>query len=229
SPSITWHHNGTPLPPAIRCVQTLSPVGASLYKATLVIKEPNADDGGSYKCNAKNPLGETNANINLNFAGGGGDEAAKSRGPTFVGRPRIIPKDGGALIVMECSVKSASVPTARWMKDGVPLSMGGLFHEVFTPLGDSTYLCQLEIRGPSASDAGQYRCNIKNDQGETNANLALNFEAPAEDEEKERKRPSSRSRRSKSPSVKRDKDNTSPRPPSRGPGSRPGSPKKQLK
>ncbi|GMR48821.1 hypothetical protein PMAYCL1PPCAC_19016, partial [Pristionchus mayeri] len=229
SPSITWHHNGTPLPPSIRCVQTLSPVGASLYKATLVIKEPNADDGGSYKCNAKNPLGETNANINLNFAGGGGDDSAKSRGPVFVGRPRIIPKDGGSLIIMECTVKSASVPTARWMKEGVPLSIGGIFHEAFTPLGDNTYLCQLEIRGPSESDAGQYRCNIKNDQGETNANLALNFQPPDE-EPQERKRPPSRSRRSKSPSVKRDKDNMSPRPPSRGPGgSRPGSPKKQLK
>ena len=45
--------------------------------------------------------------------GGGGDES-KGRGPSFVGKPRIIPKDGGALIVMECRVKSSSPPTARW-------------------------------------------------------------------------------------------------------------------
>ncbi|CAA98064.2 Twitchin [Caenorhabditis elegans] len=210
-PTIAWQHSGNLLEPSGRVVQTLTPLGGSLYKATLVIKEPNAGDGGAYKCTARNQLGESNANINLNFAGAGGDEA-KSRGPSFVGKPRIIPKDGGALIVMECKVKSASTPVAKWMKDGVPLSMGGLYHAIFSDLGDQTYLCQLEIRGPSSSDAGQYRCNIRNDQGETNANLALNFEEPDPSERQERKR-----------------STASPRPSSRGPGSRPSSPKKSMK
>ncbi|EGT49285.1 hypothetical protein CAEBREN_29721 [Caenorhabditis brenneri] len=226
-PTIAWQHSGNLLEPSGRVVQTLSPLGGSLYKATLVIKEPNAGDGGAYKCTAKNQLGESNANINLNFAGAGGDEA-KSRGPSFVGKPRIIPKDGGALIVMECKVKSASTPVAKWMKDGVPLNMGGLYHAIFSDLGDQTFLCQLEIRvssfevivflkseriqGPSSSDAGQYRCNIRNDQGETNANLALNFEEPDPSERQERKR-----------------STASPRPSSRGPGSRPSSPKKSMK
>ncbi|VDO68161.1 unnamed protein product [Heligmosomoides polygyrus] len=149
-------------------------------------QEPNAGDGGAYRCTARNQLGESNANINLNFAGGGGDEN-KSKGPSFVGKPRIIPKDGGALIVMECKVKSPTPPVAKWMKDGVPLQMGGLYHAIFTDLGDQTYLCQLEIRGPSASDAGQYRCNLRNEQGETNANLALNFEEPDPNERQEKK------------------------------------------
>ncbi|CAO4374097.1 unnamed protein product [Caenorhabditis nigoni] len=210
-PTIAWQHSGNLLEPSGRVVQTLTPLGGSMYKATLVIKEPNAGDGGAYKCTAKNQLGESNANINLNFAGAGGDEA-KSRGPSFVGKPRIIPKDGGALIVMECKVKSATTPVAKWMKDGVPLSMGGLYHAIFSDLGDQTYLCQLEIRGPSSSDAGQYRCNIRNDQGETNANLALNFEEPDPTERQERKR-----------------STASPRPSSRGPGSRPSSPKKSMK
>ncbi|RCN29622.1 immunoglobulin I-set domain protein [Ancylostoma caninum] len=147
--------------------------------------EPHAGDGGAYKCTAKNQLGESNANINLNFAGAGAEEP-KSKGPSFVGKPRIIPKDGGALIVMECKVKSPTPPVAKWMKDGVPLQMGGLYHAVFTDLGDQTFLCQLEIRGPSASDAGQYRCNLRNEQGETNANLALNFEEPDPSERQER-------------------------------------------
>ncbi|PAV56319.1 hypothetical protein WR25_15733 [Diploscapter pachys] len=209
-PTITWQHSGNVLPPGGRVVQTLTPLGENLFKATLVIK-PNANDGGAYKCTAKNQLGESNANINLNFAGAGGDEN-KSKNPTFVGKPRIMPKDGGALIVMECKVKSPTVPTAKWMKDGTPLTMGGLYHAIFSDLGDQTYLCQLEIRGPSASDAGQYRCNIKNDHGETNANLALNFEEPDPNERTEKRR--------RSPSA-------SPRPPSRG--SRPSSPKKSAR
>lgn len=80
---------------------------------------------------------------------GGGEERASTpnpKGPTFVGKPRIIPKDGGVLILMECKVKSQSRPSAKWSKDGVSLSMGSLYQDVFTDLGDNTYLCQLEIR-----------------------------------------------------------------------------------
>ncbi|KAK5968521.1 Twitchin [Trichostrongylus colubriformis] len=161
-PTISWQHAGNVISPSARVTQVLSPLEGILYKANLIIKEPNAGDGGAYKCTARNQLGESNANINLNFAGGGDEN--KSKGPSFVGKPRIIPKDGGALIVMECKVKSPTPPVAKWLKDGVPLQMGGLYHAIF----------------------------------------------------------------GRSPSEKR-KDTASPRPPSRGNGSRPGSPKKSLK
>jgi hypothetical protein len=209
-PDVKWSHGGTPILASGRVSLTLTNLNGNLYKATLVIKEPSAGDGGAYKCTASNQLGESNANINLNFAGG--DERAPTpsqKGPTFVGKPRIIPKEGGALILMECKVKSTSRPTAKWSKDGTPLG-GGNFKDVFTDLGDNVYLCQLEIRKPSAGDAGQYRCNIKNEQGETNANLSLNFqqeEAPPEGR--------------RSPSVGR----KSPRP--RTPSSRPETPSKR--
>lgn len=53
----------------------------------------------------------------------------------------------------------------------------------------------LLLQNPVAEDAGQYRCNIKNDVGETNANLTLNFEQePAEQQEKDSASPRSVSR-----------------------------------
>lgn len=84
--------------------------------------------------------------------------------------------------------------------------MGGMYQDVFADLGDGTYLCQLEIRvslffvfcqnfeiqRPTAGEAGQYRCNIRNDQGETNANLKLDFQ--------QEEAPSDSGRRSKTPS-----------------------------
>uniref|UniRef100_A0A7E4VU92 non-specific serine/threonine protein kinase n=1 Tax=Panagrellus redivivus TaxID=6233 RepID=A0A7E4VU92_PANRE len=210
--TVKWSHSGTPIEASSRVTLTLTNISGNLYKANLVIKEPSAGDGGAYKCTATNQLGESNANINLNFAGN--EERAptpSSKGPTFVGKPRIIPKEGGALILMECKVKSLSRPTAKWSKDGVSLGGSGNFMDVFSDLGDNLYLCQLEIRKPAASDAGQYRCNIKNDQGETNANLSLNFQ---QEEAAEGRR---------SPSVGR----KSPRP--KTPSSRPGTPSKRQR
>ncbi|CAJ0587388.1 unnamed protein product, partial [Mesorhabditis spiculigera] len=216
-PEIVWQHSGTPMPPSSRAEQELRPQpGANLFLAILTIKEPNAGDGGAYRCTAKNVHGESNANINLNFAGGG--EEPKARGPSFVGKPRIIPMDGGARIVMECRVKSSTTPTAKWSKDGSPIS-GSQFHEVFQELGDSTYLCQLEIHGPSTSDAGQYRCTLKNAEGETNANLALNFEEP-DDEAPPPEEKKKRKKTERSPSGRSREGSASPRP---------GSPSKKKK
>ncbi|KAL3982100.1 Fibronectin type III domain family protein [Acanthocheilonema viteae] len=214
-PDIVWNHAGTPIIAGPRVELTLTNLQSSLYKAILIIKEPNVGDGGAYKCTASNQFGESNANINLNFAGAGDEQKGTARGPTFLSKPRIIPKDGGALIVMECRVKSASKPQGTWYKNGVPIRENALYSIFFSDLGESSYLLQLELHNPVAEDAGQYKCNIKNDLGETNANLTLNFEQePAEQQEKSEKN--------------REKDSASPRPASRQ-DSRAGSPKKQVK
>lgn len=43
----------------------------------------------------------------------------------------------------------------------------------------------LSLQNPVAEDAGQYKCNIKNDVGDTNANLTLNFEQEPEEQHEE--------------------------------------------
>jgi hypothetical protein len=68
-PEVRWHHTGQQILPSSRVTISLDKQSGILYKATLVIKEPSAGDGGAYKCTASNQLGESNANINLNFAG----------------------------------------------------------------------------------------------------------------------------------------------------------------
>lgn len=84
---------------------------------------------------------------------------------------------------------------------------------------------------PTAGEAGQYRCNIKNELGETNANLSLNFQ---QDEQQQRSRSPSQSRTPKEGSRpgtpsrrRRDRSET----PSRRhkSKSREGSPKKSVR
>jgi hypothetical protein len=42
--------------------------------------------------------------------------------------------------------------------------------------GKDTYLLTLEISNPTKEDGGNYRCNAFNNFGESNANIALNFQ-----------------------------------------------------
>ncbi|VDN57409.1 unnamed protein product [Dracunculus medinensis] len=68
-PDIIWHHAGTPISAGPRVLLSLTNLQGNSYKANLIIKDPNVGDGGAYKCTATNQFGESNANINLNFAG----------------------------------------------------------------------------------------------------------------------------------------------------------------
>lgn len=90
----------------------------------------------------------------------GGAEEPKGKGPTFVGKPRIIPKDGGAIIVMECRVKTPSRPTAVWWKGPEAIKDGGRFKVVFVEEPDNVYLCQLEIRVSAPVQYAMYRKSL---------------------------------------------------------------------
>uniref|UniRef100_A0A915K807 Ig-like domain-containing protein n=1 Tax=Romanomermis culicivorax TaxID=13658 RepID=A0A915K807_ROMCU len=126
-PKIKWSHGQEVVQEGGRYVMKLEPKDQDLYLASLLIKDPTAADGGAYKCTASNELGESNANINLNFAG---QEETKGKAPTFVGKPKIIPKDGGAIILLECRVKSATKPTAHWFKAGERVNESGRFNKL---------------------------------------------------------------------------------------------------
>lgn len=87
---------------------------------------------------------------------------------------------------------------------------------------------------PSAGDAGQYRCNIRNDQGETNANLSLNFqqdEERSENTQRERSATPSRKHRDRSstPSRRHKSKSREGSPKRHKSKSREGSPKKSVR
>ena len=54
-------------------------VGKHKMLLTLTITNPSMADGGLYRCNAFNPFGDSNANIDLNFETGEGDAAAQQQ------------------------------------------------------------------------------------------------------------------------------------------------------
>ena len=46
---------------------------------------------------------------------------------------------------------------------------------------ETYYECRLEMTDPTQEAAGMYKCIVRNDQGEINANLTLNIQVAPED------------------------------------------------
>ena len=66
TPTITWYHGDTVIQDGGHYKITMQTDGAN-YVLLLQIATISEADGGSYKVTAKNKLGESNANINLNL------------------------------------------------------------------------------------------------------------------------------------------------------------------
>lgn len=97
-------------------------------------------------------------------------------GPTFVEKPRITSHQGGKLVIMDCKVRANPKPTIVWYREGKEVTESGKIKISFEKVEEDVYYIKLELRDPGIEDSGLYKCNIKNDLGELNANLTLNIE-----------------------------------------------------
>lgn len=142
-PDISWYHGTKVIKEGTRHKAVIKEIDKDTFALSLEISDPSNDDGGTYRCNAVNELGESNANIALNFQGGGEEEDLS---PTFVTRPKIIPKDNGALIVMECRVKSTTKITTIWYKGSTLVKESTRFKSSVISEGSDEYTVRLEIK-----------------------------------------------------------------------------------
>ena len=158
----------------------------------LTFQDPTVADGGTYKCHVKNTHGENHANLNLNIEG---EKRPEGEPPTFVEKPTIIPEDGGKKITMECKVRAKPKPDFKWTVDGVEIKESSQISITIVEETKEVYVIRLVIKviicyflyfyallkclflqNATPANGGLYKCNIKNEIGETNANLTLNIE-----------------------------------------------------
>lgn len=144
-----------------------------LYELMLLLSNPTSADGGAYRCHVKNEFGESNANLNLNIEA---EPEPEGDGPTFVEKPSIQSKDNGKLVIMGCKVKASPKPTIVWYHDGKEVKDSSKI-KMRVEVKDDIYTIILELIDPGMEDSGLYKCNIKNELGELNANLTLNIES----------------------------------------------------
>ena len=132
----------------------------------------------------QNEFGESNANLNLNIEA---EPEQEGDGPTFVEKPRIQSQDKGKVVIMDCKVKASPKPSIVWTRAGTVIKESSKISMSVVEEKSDIYYIKLVLNDPGADDSGLYKCNIKNNLGELNANLTLNVESeyinPAEKDE----------------------------------------------
>ena len=122
----------------------------------------------------KNEYGESNANLNLNIEA---EPEPEGDGPTFVEKPRIQSQNQGKLVIMDCKVKANPKPEIVWTHAGKVVKESSKISISIVKEKEDIYYIKLTLNDPGPDDSGLYKCNIKNDLGELNANLTLNVES----------------------------------------------------
>lgn len=77
---------------------------------------------------------------------------------------------------MECLLEANPSPEVTWFQGNKVIADSSRVKMTRTPLGKDTFALALEILNPTKEDGGNYRCNACNAYGESNANIALNFQ-----------------------------------------------------
>ncbi|KAM3957310.1 projectin protein bent isoform 8-T9 [Aphomia sociella] len=169
---VTWYRGTTVIKASSKIELKSTEMGEDIYELVLLLSNPTAADGGAYRCHVKNEYGESNANLNLNIEA---EPEPEGEGPTFVEKPTIQSKDNGKLVIMGCKVKASPKPTIVWYHEGKEIRDSSKI-KTRVEVKEDIYTIVLELIDPGIEDSGLYKCNIKNELGELNANLTLNIE-----------------------------------------------------
>jgi hypothetical protein len=173
NPTIEWFHKGKLVrEDAKHKYSLLSDKHNQL--ASLEIIKVTKDDAGEYKLVATNKHGDSYASINLNFDHEKPD-LPDGKPPRFPKKPTIRQK--GSTLILECLLEANPFPEITWNHGTKVISDGTRHRTKKVDSGDNTYILSLEIVDPTAEDGGTYRCNAVNEFGESNANIALNFQS----------------------------------------------------
>lgn len=173
-PEITWFLGNTELKASDKHKMKVEAKGGIAYNIVMELIGVAKDDAGTYKVVAKNKLGEVSANINLNL-GGAAKKQADGVAPNFTTKPST--RQVGKNLVMECQLTAEPKPSLEWFRDDAPIKSGGRITIIAESKGPQTYLLKLEIKDVANGDAGNYKVIAKNELGESNATIKLNFDS----------------------------------------------------
>ncbi|XP_024086206.1 muscle M-line assembly protein unc-89-like [Cimex lectularius] len=177
-PEVTWFRSETKLVEDNRTAIKVQPIGTNLFLVVLELDDVIESDAGLYKVKAKNKLGEVAASINLNFSPVDEPRERQIDGiaPTFSKKPTIRQEDDGKRLLFECRIQADPRPTVTWSHSGIEVKQDAR-HKLILENDGHSYFATLEIENVTVEDAGKYKVMAKNELGESNATISLNFDS----------------------------------------------------
>ncbi|EDW34895.1 GL18184 [Drosophila persimilis] len=178
-PDIDWFRSDNKLVEDGRTKFKIQPVGDNKFTVVLELDDVVETDAGLYKVKAKNKSGEVSASINLNFTPADEPKEKQIDGfaPTFAKKPAIRQEEDGKRLLFECRVNADPLPNITWFHNGAEVKESPR-HKLTIDKDVHSYFATLEIQNVTVEDAGKYKVNAKNELGESNATISLNFDTP---------------------------------------------------
>lgn len=96
------------------------------------------------------------------------------KSPRFPKKPTI--RQDGDILIMECNLEAHPIPDIAWFQGEKSVVGSDRIKMSRKATSKDAYILTLEITNPTREDGGNYRCNAFNVYGESNANIALNFQ-----------------------------------------------------
>ncbi|XP_061624718.1 hemicentin-1 isoform X2 [Phyllopteryx taeniolatus] len=150
SPEVNWFHNGLPVG-----IKNTSP---------LRIQRVSLADKGTYRCVARNSVGQETLEITLEIL-----EAPSFAEPGDA----VMEKITNSKVVIPCPAEGSPHPKVRWFKNGLEMHAGQSGFSV-TRDGD------LVISRATASHSGDYKCVATNEAGSVDRKTRLKVNVPPE-------------------------------------------------
>ncbi|KAF7262039.1 hypothetical protein EG68_01285 [Paragonimus skrjabini miyazakii] len=167
--SLTWFLNDTEikeLPGKRFWVVNEQP--DDVYILEIHIVSPKPEDGGTYRINAKNVAGESNANINLNLQG----QKSSGKAPGFE-KPRIFQDKGGRDVVLECRSTGDPAPNYTWYHNNREVKPRPNKFDMQSSKDGAVFVNTLRIINFMFADSGAYKLVAKNTHGDATANMEV--------------------------------------------------------
>merc|ERR1711910_160564 len=101
--------------------------------------------------------------------------------PTCTEKPKIETLEGGKRVQMIVRYKAEAQCQCQWFFKETKV-VESTTTKVIHEKRESYYDCRLEMTETTQEHAGIYKCIVKNEQGEINANLTLNIQVAPEDQ-----------------------------------------------
>ena len=180
-PTIEWLLQGKTVKEGPRHSMSLT-TDKGTHLVSLEIKKVTPSDTGEYKIVAKNKLGEGTATINLNFDKNKPALDA-ARAPRFPMKPTI--KQIGPDLLLQCILEGDPIDSIIWYHGDNQVKEDARHKITKKQLSKTSYELGLLVVDPDSKDGGMYRCFASNQYGDSNANIALNFQEEEEEEEEE--------------------------------------------